>query len=359
MTALPYRPSLLGEVRQALRVRHLSPRTEEAYIHWIRRFVRFCGMRHPRDLRLSDVQRFLAHLAEDQGVSAATQNQAASALLFLYRRVLGRELTADGSGLQGVLHGVVMAKAPERVPTVLTAPEVALVLSQMRGVPALAVGLLYGSGIRLQELLELRVKDLDLERREIRLRRGKGQADRVTVLPEGLLDPLRAHLTQVKALHDEDLARGEGSVALPDALGRKFPAASRELGWQWVFPSRRKHVDRRTGERRRHHLDPTVIQRAVAEARRASGISKRVTCHTFRHSFATHLLENGYDIRTVQELLGHKDVKTTQCYTHVLNRGRLGVLSPVDHLLLGAARDSVNKPLATQFRSERLLISGS
>lgn len=347
------RPTLLSELRRAIRVRHLSGRTEEAYAHWTRRYVRYSGMRHPRELGLADVQRFLGHLAEEAGVSAATQNQAASALLFLYRRVLGRELTADGSGLHGVKRGVVSAKEPERVPVVLTPDEIGLLLSRMRGTPWLMAGLMYGSGIRLEECVSLRVKDVDLERREIRVRRGKGQADRVTVLPEGLIDPLRVYLTRRRQLHEADLAAGHGSVELPEAFGRKSPGAAREFGWQWLFPAKRHYEERVSGERRRHHLDMSVVQRAVAHARREAGITKRATCHTLRHSFATHLLESGYDIRTVQELLGHKDVKTTQCYTHALNRGRLGVLSPADRLLLGRDNATVMRAVGSQLRSER------
>lgn len=315
---------LVTQVRQALRVRHYSPRTEEAYVGWIRRFVRFHGLRHPAELGEEDVGRFLTCLAEEDRVSASTQTQAASALIFLYRKVLGQEL--------GWIDNVVRAKAPRRLPVVLTRDEVRAVLQRLEGAKWLVVMLLYGSGLRLLECLQLRIKDLDLTRGEILVRRGKGGKDRITVLPAEVKCPLANHLEAVKAQHQRDLARGAGHVDLPHALARKYPGASREWAWQYVFPASRLRTDSATRRRYRHHLHETAVQRAVKQAVRQAGIAKRATCHTFRHSFATHLLENGYDIRTVQELLGHRDVSTTMIYTHVLNRGRLGVRSPADAL---------------------------
>ena len=315
---------LLSAVRGAIRGRHFSRRTEEAYTGWVRRFVRFHGLRHPAELAEGEVAGFLRHLAVERKVSASTHNQALSALLFLYRDVLGRSLRP--------MVGLTRPRGPSRLPVVLGTGEVQALLSRLGGVPRLMAALLYGSGLRLQECLELRVKDLDFERSEILVRRGKGGKDRVTVFPARLRAALRMQLTRMKALHDRDLARGGGEVVLPGALDRKLPGAGREWVWQWVFPATRTHVERGTGIRRRHHLDPSVLQRAIREGARRAGIAKRVTCHSLRHSFATHLLESGYDIRTVQELLGHQDVSTTMIYTHVLNRGGLGVRSPVDVL---------------------------
>ena len=319
------KPRLVQLVRQTMRLRRMSPRSERVYLAWIRRYIRYHGLRHPRELGGPEVAAFLTHLAVERGVAAATQRQALSALLFLYRAVLGVEV--------GWVEGVNWARPRARLPVVLTPGEVQRVIAELPSVSRLVGLLLYGSGMRLLECLTLRVKDLDLERGEIRIRRGKGGKDRVTVLPDSVRGLLRAHLREVRVGHDRDLAAGAGRVVLPDALARKFPGASSSWAWQWVFPATRRYQDRETGERRRHHLDPSVVQRAMAGAVKRAGITKRATCHTFRHSFATHLLEGGYDIRTVQELLGHSDVRTTMIYTHVLNRGGRGVRSPADQLV--------------------------
>ena len=316
--------SLIALVRQRMRLRRLSPRTEEAYVGWIRRFARFHGLRHPRLLGEQEVTAFLTDLAVRQRVSASTQSQALAALLFLYRDVIRAPLPW--------LNEVVRARRPSRLPNVLTREEVRLVLAEMRGISRLVALLLYGAGLRLMESLSLRVKDLDLERAVLTVRGGKGGRDRVSVLPRSAVAPLTAHLTAVRRQHERDLRAGAGFVVLPDALARKLPSASRAWEWQWVFPATRSYVDRPTSERRRHHLDASVIQRAVSEAARRALLPRRVTCHTFRHSFATHLLEDGYDIRTIQELLGHRDVRTTMIYTHVLNRGGRTVNSPADVL---------------------------
>lgn len=317
---------LLARVRQALRLRHYSRRTEEVYVAWVRRFVRFAGTRHPRELGQAEVTRFLTSLAVDRHVSASTQNQALGALVFLYRDVLEVPV--------GWLTAVVRAKRPTRVPVVLTRDEVRRVLGRLkgRGVSALVVGVLYGTGMRLLEALRLRAKDVDFTANEITVRGGKGDRDRVTMLPERLKGPLLHHLAAVRAQHERDIAAGGGWVDLPGALGAKYPNAGREWGWQWVFPSRNTHDDTPSGQRRRHHLHETVVQRAFKEAVRAAQIAKPASCHTLRHSFATHLLESGSDIRTVQELLGHRNVATTMIYTHVLRRGGLGVRSPADTL---------------------------
>lgn len=304
-------------------MRRASPRTEEAYVGWIVRYVRHWGMRHPSTLTARHVSDFLTHLAVKDRVAASTQNQALSALLFLYGRVLRQPLTG--------LREVARARTPRRLPSVLTKAEARAVIEAMRGAPRLVAFVLYGGGLRLMEALRLRVKDLDLEHGVVTIRGGKGNKDRVSVLPRVLVAPLRAHLIEVRTLHAEDRRAGAGEVVLPDALVRKLPSAPSAWEWQWVFPAARQWRDVRGGKLRRHHLHETVVQRAVAAAARAAGISKRVTCHTFRHSFATHLLEDGYDIRTIQEMLGHRDVRTTMIYTHVLNRGGRPVNSPADN----------------------------
>lgn len=315
---------LMNDLRTALRARHYSRRTEQAYCLWVRRYIRFHGLRHPREMGEAEINAFLTHLATEREVSASTQNQALSALLFLYRYVLERSV--------GDLGGVVRARRPRRLPVVLTRDEVAAVLDYLDGDLRLMASLMYGAGLRLNECLGLRVQDLDFARGEIVVRGGKGDKDRVTVLPQALRPQLRAHLATVKRIHKADLAAGWGAVELPDALARKYPHASTDWRWQWVFPQRRRWRDPRSGHEGRHHLHETVVQRAMKEAVGASGTTKRAGCHTLRHSFATHLLETGYDIRTIQELLGHKDVRTTMVYTHVLNRGGLGVRSPLDGL---------------------------
>jgi integron integrase len=322
-------PKLLTALRAKLRMGHYSLRTEEAYVYWARRFVRYHRLRHPGGLGIVEVAAFLHHLAEDRQAAAATQTQALSALLFLYREVLGRPLALPGV--------VLRARAPARIPAVLSRPEVERVLAQLAGVYRLVGLLLYGSGMRLTECLSLRVKDIDVARGEIRIRRAKGAKDRVTMLPETLKEPLTRHLQRVKAQHVDDVAAGAGRVALPGAFGRKAPSAAMTWAWQWVFPARRTYVDRGTGERRRHHLHQSAMQRAMTEAVRRAEVHKRASCHTLRHSFATHLLEAGYDIRTLQELLGHRDVSVTMVYTHVLNRSRLGVRSPLDSMSGGVA----------------------
>jgi integron integrase len=313
---------LLDQVREAIRVKHYSIRTEEAYVNWIKRYIFFHHKRHPREMGVAEIEAFLTHLAVDQHVAASTQNQALHALLFLYREVLKIDLERPVDAVR--------AKRPKRLPTVLTKAEVRQVLESMSGTHQLMAKLLYGSGLRLMECLRLRVKDLDFAQRQIIVRNGKGHKDRVTMLPESLIPDLQRHLHHVKLIHEEDLAKGYGSVYLPDALERKYPNANREWLWQYVFPATQLSKDPRSGEMRRHHLHESSLQKAVRQAARLAGIPKRVTCHTFRHSFATHLLEDGYDIRTVQELLGHEDVKTTMIYTHVLNRGGLAVRSPLD-----------------------------
>ena len=317
-------PRLLDRVRAAIRARHYSQRTEKAYVHWIRRYILFHGKRHPETLGAAEIESFLSALAVQGKVAASTQNQALAALLFLYRAVLRMDLPW--------IDGIVRAKSPGRLPTVLSRDEVALVLGQMRNVPLVMATLLYGAGLRLLECARLRVKDVDFARRQIVVRSGKGNRDRVAPLPLSVVPALRAQLEEVARQHATDLAAGAGWVELPFALTRKLPNAGRELAWQWVFPATRQYIDRETRQRRRHHLHETVLQRAVREATLAARLPKRVTCHTFRHSFATHLLEDGYDIRTVQELLGHKDVSTTMIYTHVLNVGPAAVRSPADAL---------------------------
>lgn len=325
----PHIPTLLDQVRQAIRARHFSYRTEDAYVGWIRRFITSNHNRHPTEMGEAEIGHFLSCLASDAHVSASTQNQALNALLFLYREVLGKEI--------GYVNGVVRAKKPRRLPVVLTREEVKSVLSGLSGAPWLMAMLLYGAGLRLLECCRLRVKDIDFAQNQIVVRAGKGDKDRYTTLPAAVKGTLLRHLQVVKRQHQDDLRSGVGRVALPNALERKYPNAGKEWAWHWVFPATSHYTDSVTGEQRRHHLHESVLQRAFKEARLKAGISKPASCHTLRHSFATHLLEeDGYDIRTVQELLGHKDVSTTMIYTHVLNRGGRGVQSPADRLGCGA-----------------------
>ncbi len=317
-------PRLLEQVRGRIRFKHYSIRTEQAYLDWIKRFIRYFGKRHPKDMGAAEVQEFLTHLAVAGRVAASTQNQAKSALLFLYREVLEVELPW--------LDGVESAKTPKRLPVVLSGAEVRAVLARLEGSHALIARLLYGTGLRIMECLRLRVKDVEFDRGEIMVRDGKGFKDRVTMLPASLAPALREHLERVRELHCQDLAAGHGEVYLPYALDRKYPSAGREWMWQYVFPSAGLSVDPRSGAVRRHHVQDQCVQRAIKAAVRAAGIHKPATPHALRHSFATSLLESGYDIRTVQELLGHADVKTTMIYTHVLNRGGRGVVSPIDRM---------------------------
>jgi integron integrase len=308
-----------------MRVRHLSRRTEKAYLHWMLRFHEFCGRQDPAGLGGSEVSAFLTHLAVHDRIAASTQNQALAAILFLYRHVLGQKLPWCDD--------IVRARRTRRLPVVLTRDETRAVLDRIDGIPRLMASLLYGAGLRLLECCRLRIKDLDFSAREITVRQGKGDKDRRTMLPAFISPDLREHLPRIRDQHRRDLDAGGGWVELPDALTRKFPNAGRDWLWQWVFPATRRYRDPLTHQLRRHHLHETVLQTAVSRAARAAGISKRVTCHTFRHSFTTHLLEDGYDIRTIQELLGHKDVATTMLYTHVLNRGPSAVQSPGDRFL--------------------------
>ncbi|HWT79612.1 MAG TPA: integron integrase [Candidatus Methylomirabilis sp.] len=317
-------PKLLDHLREALRSRHYSRRTEHAYCHWVKRFIFFHHVRHPATMAEPEINAFLNHLAVKERVSASTQTQALSALLFLYRRVLGREIR--------ILDGLICARKPKRLPVVMTRDEVKAVLGQLNGDKRLMASLMYGAGLRLMECLRLRVQDIDFERNQVMVRDGKGSKDRRTMLPASLKSSLQEHLRRVKAIHERDLADGWGRVQMPDALDRKYPNAPADWRWQWVFPQGQRWKNTRTGEQGRHHVHETILQRAVKEAVRNAGIIKHVGCHTFRHSFATHLLESGYDIRTIQELLGHKDVTTTMIYTHVLNTGGQGVRSPVDVL---------------------------
>jgi integron integrase len=313
---------LLDQLSDALRIMHYSYRTEQAYVDWVRRYILFHQKRHPSTLGEEEIRAFLAHLAADRNVAASTQNQALSAILFLYREVLKKEL-------EPIL--ITSARRPERLPTVLTREEVGQVLSDLTGTHKLMAQLLYGSGLRLMECVRLRLKDLDFDYRTVTVRDGKGEKDRITPMPDSLILPLQRQVQRVRLFHDEDLAAGFGRVYLPNALETKYPNAAVELGWQYLFPAPKCSPDPRSpGVMRRHHIEASGLQRSVKEAARKAGIHKRVTCHTFRHSFATHLLQNGHDIRTVQELLGHKDVRTTMIYTHVLNRGGLAVKSPLD-----------------------------
>ncbi len=313
---------LLDVVRDRIRVKHYSYRTETSYLGWIRRFIRFHGGRHPRDMGGPEVEQFLSYLATERKVAASTQNQALSAILFLYREALEIELPW--------LDGIVRAKRPARIPVVLSRDEVRRILAQLEGTHWLAASLLYGAGLRVSECLRLRVKDLDFEYRQITVRDGKGAKDRCTMLPDSALEPLQLHLKRVRARFDADRAASHPGAALPTALERKYPSAPFEWPWQFVFPARKFCRSPYTGRMVRFHVLPDVLQRAVKQAVRAAGITKPASCHTFRHSFATHLLESGYDIRTVQELLGHSDVSTTMIYTHVIQRGGRGVRSPLD-----------------------------
>jgi len=315
---------LLDQMRQAMRTRHYSYRTEKTYIGWMKRFIFFHGKHHPAEMGEAEIGQFLSSLARDSKVSASTQNQALNALLFLYRAVLHKEI--------GYVNGVVRAKRPRRLPVVLTRQEVRLILGQLPGLDWIMAMLLYGAGLRLMECLRLRVKDLDFSRGEIRVRSGKGDKDRVTMLPSAVIEPLRRHLEQVKQQYEADVRSGSAGVPLPYALGRKYPNAAKAWGWYWVVPASKLSVDRSSGATWRYPLHESVLQKAVKEAVQKAGLSKPATCHTLRHSFASHLLEDGYDIRTVQELLGHKDVSTTMIYTHVLNKGGRGVASPADRL---------------------------
>ena len=318
----PPPPRLLEQVRRALCARQYSPRTVQCYTAWVRRYVMYHNKLHPSELGHDDIKRFLSYLANELRVSASSYNQAMSALLFLYREVIRVDLTW--------IEGITPVKRPPRIPVVLTPAEVRLILERMTGVSRLMASLLYGSGLRLMECCRLRVKDIDFERGEITVRDGKGRKDRITMLPQAVVRPLRVHLDRVRGRHRKDLAGGMGNVELPGAFARKYPHAAADWGWQWVFPSTRTRIDPRTGEIRRHHRHESVLQKDLKRAVKGAQITKHATCHTLRHSFATHLLESGYDIRTIQELLGHEDVSTTMIYTHVLNKGGIGVRSPLD-----------------------------
>lgn len=320
----PGRGKLLSQVKVALRSRHYSVRTEKTYISWIKKFVRFHGLRHPVDMGEEEINEFLTYLAVKRNVSALTQNQALSALLFLYRHVLEIEL--------GDLGKIIRARKPKRIPVVLSREEIKRIFNYLTGENLLMAGLMYGSGLRLMECLRLRVKDIDFKANQIMIRDGKGFKDRVTVFPEAYKERLKDHLENVRKLHKKDLADGWGRVKMPYALDRKYPNAASEWKWQWVLPQRRRWINARDNKQVRHHIDSSIIQKALRRAVRKAGIHKHATCHTLRHSFATHLLKSGYDIRTIQELLGHKDIKTTMIYTHVLNRGPSGVKSPADEL---------------------------
>jgi integron integrase len=322
--AVASKPKLLDEVRQAIRARHYSKRTEKTYVDWIKRFIFFHGKRHPMEMGEPEINQFLTDLAVNKKVSASTQNQALSALLFLYQQVLDKPLEW--------INAAVRAKKSKRLPVVLTRDEVREILDLMGGTPKLVATLLYGAGLRLMECLQLRFKDIDFTKNQILVRDGKGQKDRITTLPASVKEPLLVHLREAWKLHQSDLRDGYGRVALPFALARKYPNADREWGWQWAFPAPTRYFDREAKTQRRHHLHETAVQKAMKAAVNRARIDKPATPHTLRHSFATHLLENGYDIRTIQELLGHSDLNTTMIYTHVLNRGGRGVRSPADVL---------------------------
>jgi len=321
---VPGSPKLLDQLRSALRSRHYSIRTEESYVGWARRFILFHRKRHPRNMGAAEIGAFLSNLAEEGQVSASTQSQALSALLFLYRVVLKIEIEGLGD--------IARARRSRRLPVVLSRDEVRQVLGQLEGSKWIMATLLYGSGLRLMECMRLRTRDIDFAQSILLIREGKGRKDRPALLPRAVRAPLHRHLEQVRALHRRDLEQGEGQVRLPYALARKIPAAARDWSWQWVFPATRLSHDPRSKARHRHHVHPSMLQRGVQRAGVDAGLDKRVTCHVLRHSFATHLLEQGSDIRTVQELLGHRSVQTTMIYTHVLQRGPLAVPSPADRL---------------------------
>jgi integron integrase len=318
------KPKLLTQLSQAIRSRHYSRKTEATYIHWIKRFIFFHHVRHPQEMAEPEINAFLTNLAVKEHVSSSTQNQALCAIIFLYKYVLGRKI--------GDLGEVIRARKPVRLPVVMTRAEVKAVLENLKDDKWIIAYLMYGSGLRLMECLRLRVQDVDFNQNQITVRDGKGDKDRVTMFPESVKKPLAEHLNKVKKIHESDIEKGLGRVFLPDALTRKYPNASKEWRWQWVFPQNTLWHNIKTGERGRHHIHETLIQKLVKDAVAKAGLVKRATCHTFRHSFATHLLEDGYDIRTVQELLGHKDLKTTMIYTHVLNKGPSAVRSPADNL---------------------------
>lgn len=317
-------PKLLDQVRAAIRVKHYSRRTEASYVNWIKRFILFHGKRHPREMGEAEINQFLTHLAVKENVAPSTQNQALCAIIFLYKRVLKREI--------GDLGDLIWAKKPKKLPVVLTKSEVKAVIAQLHDVKQLMVKILYGAGLRLLECLRLRVQDIDFEYAQIIVRDAKGKKDRVTVLPETIIDELKRHLEKVKRLHEKDLKQGFGEVYLPYALEKKYTNANKEWKWQYIFPAPKLSIDPRSGKTRRHHLNESYLQKVVKVAVQKAGINKHATCHTFRHSFATHLLEAGYDIRTLQELLGHEELSTTMIYTHVMNKGGLGVKSPADNL---------------------------
>ncbi len=322
LSSPPKGKKLLDQLRDAIRAKHYSYRTEQTYVDWCKRYILYHNKRHPAGMGVLEIQAFIIYLATEQNVAASTQNQALSAILFLYRNVLQKDIEFPTD--------ILRAKKPERLPTVLTKAEVLSIIGRMNGVPRLIVQRLFGSGLRLMECLRLRIKDIDFANRQIIVRDGKGENDRSVPLPESVILDLRLHIQRVKSLHQQDLREGYGEVHLPYALERKYPSANREPAWQYVFPANQRSIDPQTGRAMRHHLHENVLQRAIKQAVHLAKIDKSVSPHTFRHSFATHLLQNGYDIRTVQELLGHKDVKTTMIYTHVLQRGGLAVRSPLD-----------------------------
>jgi len=318
------KPKLLDQARIAMRQRHYSLKTEKSYVSWMKRFILFHNKRHPKDMGDVEIEQFLNHLVLKRGVSASTQAQALNAVVFLYKQVLEMEI--------GQFENLRKSNKPKRLPVVLSVSEVGQILSLLDGRNRLMASLLYGSGLRLMECVRLRIQDIDFDYAQLHVRNGKGQKDRVTTLPKSLFNELRKQMEQARLIHQQDLEEGFGEVWLPPALSRKYPSAGREWGWQYLFPATKRSIDPTSGRERRHHLDEKVLQRAVKQAVRQSGITKRASCHTFRHSFATHLLERGQDIRTVQELLGHSDVSTTMIYTHVLNQGGMGVQSPLDAL---------------------------